>query len=415
MRRTFLLCAMAMFTVSTASAGPLSEASVDLRAYVPQQERTGQDPTVAIAVAVSGGGLRAGNYGLGVLLGLEEVKTTHGNLLAEVDYFSTISGGGFTAGAYVSSRHDHVGPDVYSLADAVAAGTPLRAALLDGYTGRMFGHGCEVYRVSRHRGHALEKLLDDRVLGADTRQTSLVLGDLWHRAGTPVAPEKLLPYWVANAAIVENGAVFPFAPDVLARARVDGFVHRCKDEVIKDPFEMPLSVGMKASASFPGGVPGTVLHSGLYPHRPYVRLTDGGVSDNQGIVTAIELLLAEPSPVARRVLVVVDAYRGDDIDEFSDEDTPPSAAVELGRAVYLMKAAQRLNYARLVGHLCRAAGIGFVYLDLSAVPSAALQAKVRDISTGFSLTRDEQDDLIEAGRTAVASHLGALRAAGVPQ
>lgn len=257
--------------------------------------------------------------------------------------------------------------------------------------------------------------MDDRVLGAEARKSSLRMRDVWLRAGSPADPAKILPYWVANAAIVENGAVFPFTPDILSRARINGYVSRCKDENLSDPFDLPLSVGMKASASFPGGVPGTVLKSGLYPHRPYVRLTDGGVSDNQGIVTAIELLLAEPGPVDRKVLIVIDAYRGDDIDEFSDEDSPPSAAVELGRAVYLMKSAQRLNYARLVGHLCKAAGIGFVYFDFSAVPDPTLQARIRDISTGFSLSEEEQDDLIAAGRTAVKARLGELRAAGVPR
>lgn len=408
-------CAIVLLASTPAAAGPLTEASVDLRSYVPQQERAGQDGTVAVAVAVSGGGLRAGNYGLGVLLGLEEVPTAHGNLLAEVDYISTISGGGFTAAVWISSRHDHDAEAPYRLADVVAAGTPLRESLLDGYNGQVFSAGCEVYRASRHRGHALEKIMDERALGASARKTSLTLGDVWVRAGTPVEPRRLLPYWVANATIVENGAVFPFAPDVLARARIDGYVHNCTDGKLADPFDLPLAVGMKASASFPGGVPGTVLHSGLYPHRPYVRLTDGGVSDNQGIVTAIELLLGEPSPVARKVLIVVDAYRGDDVDEFSDEDSLPSAAVELGRAVYLMKAGQRLNYTRLVRQLCKAAGIGFVYLDLSAVPDPSLQARVRDISTGFSLSTDEQNDLVEAGRTAVAGQLGALRAAGVPR
>jgi hypothetical protein len=83
-----------LLIVSAVQAGPRSKAMVDLSAYTSQQLRAGQDGNVAVALAISGGGLRAGNFGLGVMLGLEQVSTARGNLLAEVDYISTVSRGG---------------------------------------------------------------------------------------------------------------------------------------------------------------------------------------------------------------------------------------------------------------------------------------------------------------------------------
>ena len=53
---------------------------------------------LVITVALSGGGLRAANLATGVLLALEQIhheKKLRLNLLQEIDYFSTVSGGGF--------------------------------------------------------------------------------------------------------------------------------------------------------------------------------------------------------------------------------------------------------------------------------------------------------------------------------
>ena len=75
-----------------------------MRMYRSVQDRPSQDPEMAVAVAISGGGYRAANFGLGVLLALEKLPMPSGqNVLSEVDYFSTVSGGGFPVGAYIAS------------------------------------------------------------------------------------------------------------------------------------------------------------------------------------------------------------------------------------------------------------------------------------------------------------------------
>jgi hypothetical protein len=110
---------------------------VRLEAYRSVQDRAdGQDPALAVAVAISGGGHRAGNFGAGVLLGLEEIARDAGgqagaatrparpaNALREVDYLSTASGGGLAAAAYVGSLRDycvfHGSAEGYSFAEAM--------------------------------------------------------------------------------------------------------------------------------------------------------------------------------------------------------------------------------------------------------------------------------------------------------
>ncbi|WP_433834408.1 hypothetical protein [Flavobacterium anhuiense] len=53
-----------------------------------------------MSVAISGGGSRAQFFSMRGLLGLEEIQENNSNrnFLNEVDYFSTVSGGCYSAG-----------------------------------------------------------------------------------------------------------------------------------------------------------------------------------------------------------------------------------------------------------------------------------------------------------------------------
>ncbi|MEI7836280.1 MAG: hypothetical protein WCK05_07690, partial [Planctomycetota bacterium] len=84
------------------AGAPFREVGVDLSPYQSVQQRAGQDPAAGMALACSGGGMRAANLVAGVLLGLEELKKEPGsnaNAPREVDYFSSVSGGGMGVGA----------------------------------------------------------------------------------------------------------------------------------------------------------------------------------------------------------------------------------------------------------------------------------------------------------------------------
>jgi hypothetical protein len=68
------------------------------------QLRVGQDSTNALGLAISRGGSRTQYFGLGVLIGLDEIKDENKTFLNEIDYFSTVSGGGFGAAYYLTLK-----------------------------------------------------------------------------------------------------------------------------------------------------------------------------------------------------------------------------------------------------------------------------------------------------------------------
>ena len=66
---------------------------VEIDDYKSPQLRANQDAEKTIGLAISGGGSRAQYFGLGVLIGLDDIKIGECSFLNEVDYISTVSGG----------------------------------------------------------------------------------------------------------------------------------------------------------------------------------------------------------------------------------------------------------------------------------------------------------------------------------
>jgi predicted acylesterase/phospholipase RssA len=289
-----LLTAAGCTTQDTRSlVGPVcgerfQECPVRLEAYRPVQDRAdGQDPTLAVAVAISGGGHRAGNFGAGVLLGLEEITREAGgpspaatrparpaNALREVDYLSTASGGGLAAAAYVASLRDycifHGSAEGYSFAAALgdprapAAGggkaqqdvqceftdPGLRTSLQYNYVQDMVHGLFSLASIGAvHRGDFLENAFDDHILGRLWREDKLKSLASAPAGGPAIAPADnhdglrlsdifvprqdatrpvRVPYWVANATTYENAAIFPFTPDHLKLYQIIAYTHRLR-------------------------------------------------------------------------------------------------------------------------------------------------------------------------------------------
>ncbi len=295
---------------------------VDLSRYKSVQTRAGQDPQLALAVAISGGGHRAASFGAGVLLALEDIPAGENgrNLLQEVDYFSTVSGGGFPVAAYISSRLDFLST---RSEDDMATIFSFRRALEENDAALLYNLRRD-YQTSLLQagvspecfgyfdaGDLMEEKFDRYLLNAESRQDerSLTLNDVFRATADPRPVH--VPYWVMNATVYENGARFFFSPDVVQAYAVTGCNHRMKRVGLEgDPGRLPLAVGLKASASFPILIPATTLRCD--PSRDklnsYLHLVDGGLVDNFGIYTAFELLRQDDAK--RKVLIVVDAYKG---------------------------------------------------------------------------------------------------------
>ncbi len=383
---------------------------VDMGRYCPQSKRPAQRPELALAVAISGGGHRAGNFGMGALLGLEDK-----GLLQEVDYISTVSGGGWAAGGYVAALHDHLDAggthQDFSLQAVFdrEGDHSLRRSMERGYKGEIASALLNpwVILTDVNRGDALEEAIDGWLLGQERRGRSLVLGDVFQAAGQ-CQPQAMVPYWITNSAVVTNGAIFPFTPAALERYSIHGAVHHMETLRFDDPYRAPVAVGVKASAAFPGGVPPTTLHSALtHDDQPlFIHLTDGGVVDNLGLDTALDMLEADTAK--RKVLIVVDAFK-DHSHPMSTATTPPSALSTAARTTTLAMDSDRLYARKRLSRMAKAMHIEVVYIDLDTLSQAnpdsasvrARTAAARQISTDFNLTPEEQTTLVGLGKDAV--------------
>ncbi len=326
---TFTSCATRESRSTLGKNWYASEPVVDLSHYENVQKRLGQRSDVAVAVAISGGGMRAANFAAGVLKALEGVKVRgsggrESNLLREVDYFSTVSGGGLAAGSYISllntyqlKNPDDASAQAFSFS-AMEKKSPRgwRTALSKDYQASLVRALLNPLMAGPlDRGDILEQRLDDNILGRANGR-SLRLSDVFVPKGT--LPKS--PYWIANGTVFENGAIFPFTPDVLQKYGINGYNHRLTTRSLNKPEDMPLSVGLKTSASFPVAIPPTTLQSGTDPQHPVIHLLDGGVADNLGVITALRLLNQDTAK--KKILIVIDAYNGV-TEPFSKRGTRP--------------------------------------------------------------------------------------------
>ncbi|HMQ47959.1 MAG TPA: patatin-like phospholipase family protein [Saprospiraceae bacterium] len=307
---------------------------VDLSYYKSVQLRPHQDSTLAVAMAISGGGSRAANFGLGIMLGLEELLITETqDALDQVDYFSTVSGGGFGAGAYICALYDHhffQRQTPFSLSQY--ADDQICGDLCYSYAGALIRGNLNVklWFSLVDDGDALEKAIDDQVLGYKRRREAgnkklpgILLGDLFVPKGSdqPV----LYPMHITNSTALNTMTIFPFTPDILNQYQIYGYTHRLK--TIKDDnldvFSMPLSVGIKSSGSFPVLISNTTLRSCYSPERPYLHLIDGAMTDNTGYYTALDILRQDES--SRKILIIVDADASGNLYTFSKKEAARSS------------------------------------------------------------------------------------------
>jgi len=258
-----------------------------------------------------------------------------------------------------------------------------------------------------------------------------VLGDIFVPAVSGDRPT--LPYWVTNATVYENGAIFPFTPDILDRYKVTHFNHRvskfCVDvsgndcTSVSDYYKVPVSVGVKASATFPGAVAATTLGSSADDKNPFLHLFDGGIADNLGVLTAMDLLSKDPSDAestmkSKRILIIIDAFKGDP-EAFSSRSGSPTVVFHVGnRLTSITLDSWHGRFRSIIGQMAEERGIEIVYLDFESLTKSdgkvsvsrpkcnsldrsEVTQKVRQVATAFNVEPDEQLSLVCAGYIAV--------------
>ena len=293
---------------------------VNLSYYKSVQERANQNPDLAVALAISGGGSRASNFGVGIMLGLEQIIQENGNnVLQEIDYLSTVSGGGFAGGAYIASlfEHHYSSRNKHDYKLGSHWNRCIKENLQQSFMGAILKNYLNptLWFTFADDGDALERTVNDHVLGykrrlhvdslRDTPQRSILLGDLFV-AKEDTSREVLFPMMFANGAVMDKMAIFPFSPDILDTYEIVGCTHRLRKMYLDSPFDMPLSVGIKASGSFPVLISNTTLESRYHPDFRFLHVVDGGLADNYGYETAFDILRQEKN-VKQKVLFIIDA------------------------------------------------------------------------------------------------------------
>ncbi|MRX69207.1 hypothetical protein GJU42_14645 [Flavobacterium resistens] len=276
--------------------------AVSLNDYKSVQDRSSQlqNPNIALGVGISGGGSRAQFFSLGVLLGLEEVQedNSNRNFLNEIDYFSTVSGGCYSAGYYLTILKNKLQYDnctfnefYFSKNDAYKSDVNKSATLLSLLNNSRNEKGEKV---------SMSQRLDLEVLQYDSTnpenenkfKSQMLLSDFFIPKESKLNPQ--LPMMVANGTAYNNGERFPFMPHIIHALKINSSLAPNKASLpldgnqINNGYDFPLTYAITASSAFPGVLPKTKF--GIKNQEKILCVIDGGASDNMGYETLIELL-----------------------------------------------------------------------------------------------------------------------------
>lgn len=350
--------------------------TVDLSHYKSVQLRPGQDSSLAVALAISGGGARASNFGIGIMLGLEQLGLDNGeNMLQQVDYISTVSGGGFAGGAYITALHEHhffKKQEPFSLHPYVDR--QIKEDLAISYAGVLLraNFNPRLWFSYVDDGDALERAIDEHVMGykrrkklSDEKAHSLLLEQFFVPSGStrPV----LYPMFITNSSTLRTMTIFPFTPDMLEYYHVNGYTHRLQ-RIEKDslnPFKVPVSVGIKASGSFPVLISNSTLRSGYSPERPFLHLIDGAITENIGYYTALQVLKQDWA--RRKILFIIDADASGHLYTFSPKEGAAFSLKVLAKLPGSGLSARRTTLIQDIEDICRPLGITPLFFSFNVL------------------------------------------------
>lgn len=221
-----------------------------------------------IALALSGGGVRASFFHLGILKHLAER-----NLLEQITFISTVSGGSIVAGLIYSANNKRW-PSSKEFLDKVL---PLVKSQLQN---------------TNIRNKLVLRIFKNPLLLAHHGVSGLLqrtlLKDLNLEGSFLEIPEE--PRWIINSTTYETGKNFRFMSKRMGDY-LSGYVLKPN---------IAISTAVAASAGFPGLIGPYILHTGDYQWSQYIkgsqtelgpvqpsfkklRLWDGGVYDNLGV------------------------------------------------------------------------------------------------------------------------------------
>lgn len=324
-----------------------------------------------VFLTVSGGGMRASAFALGAMTELEQIAGPDDNALGMVDAISSNSGGSWAVAAM--------------LADRVAAPD----AALVARNGQILGRFAKL-RPARVKCWARDMR---NAFGNEAMDQPITFEQVYaSAAGTR------LPRVYFNSSIYPSQSPFVFTHGYVHRYEVDRFFGHCDkapDEQEPAPVKpddsailnTPIGLAAATSGSVPGFTNsfattnlcrdeerGASFCLGNHPHS-YLELFDGGLYDNIGYKTALELALQwrDLHPEAHRTLISIDSATESLDFTVARRDRKASHAVALVAASTFPN--QNATFSRLRGPAFAAAGFkDQVLLDFAATGDFDLAA-----------------------------------------
>lgn len=409
-------------------------------------------PKTVVALSFSGGGLRAAAFAYGVLEGLRE-QPSAGNhsLLDDVTFITSVSGGSITA-AYFGL---HGAEGLKGFRDTVL--------LRDGEAGLRFSllNPNNLIRLAagglNDRSNLNDWLERDVFKGA-------TFADLFRRERPAVwinatnAQYRLaFPFHErAFESICSDLASFPVSEAVAASMAVPLFFAPVVLEKFPDACTQPLPPGLARRGPERDDLHRLrlALKRALQDFRDpragrYLKLVDGGVTDNLGLVSILQsrVLLDTPygpisehdaSTMRRLLFVVVDAGQGPSADWGREVAGPSGVDIATAAVDTAIESTMRMSYAYFVPMMrnwerdlvtwrcslpderkaalraldpewrCEDIRFSVTQISFADLPEAD-EAALNAIPTRLKLPTDQIDRLIAAGREAVARDSGVRR------
>lgn len=353
--RTHIVAGLALALIGCASPIFNRPANVPISPATPPQMgwSTGIVGENVIALSFSGGGLRASAFAYGVLQALASLKVGDGDLLDDVTFVSSVSGGSLTAAYYalfgrpgLADFRDQVLLRDFegSMRTSLTSPENLRRIVVGGLNDR--SNFAAVLDRDVFRGARFADLYRRRRPDVWINAT-----DLFHRTTFAFIPpifsalcSDLGQYSVADAVAASMAVPLVFAPVV-----VQSFPDQCTEPLGQwvERLEQPDAPRLMQAVA-------QAVRAYRDPTRVrYVKLVDGGVTDNYGLSsvliaraaagTAHGPLTARDAVAIRRMLyLIVDAGRGPSGDWALHEEGPSGVDAALSSADAAIDAASRL-------------------------------------------------------------------------
>jgi hypothetical protein len=339
--------------------GEITAQRVDLKQYKSPNLREGQNSDRLVVMAASGGGSRAASFTIGIMLELERLgvenevaeSNQQRNVLTEIDFLSTVSGGGWGSSAYIAYLYQK---NKYSMTLMKYDLTPIKnyetfnlfESHLANWANRRYARyqlpyflRDAIFRLGRRTsGDLMMDKLNKGYLGWSYRKKvektdrtnenksfdrkavePIRLSDVFVLSDSPDLPK--LPMLIANTSGHDNFFLIPFTPDrleywgvsqyTLTTPRTSSYFPKKPQSglLLTDLQQIPLAAGIKASSGVPGFISNSFFKSRKDKRDYYLRLQDGGMVDNQGLYTALSIFKQEEVILKKenRVLIIVDA------------------------------------------------------------------------------------------------------------